>query len=238
MCARIWDYEAYSKSINTKPPSLEEDIHHRQGYYFGDDKWYHSAAKVISLCVLIVIVMFIYIYAWKTYRRHAREASQTSINGVSASHQEVNPHQQPIHRGGLHPSVIASLPTFLYNDTSTTTECAVCLCNLEEGEMARLIPTCNHMFHLQCINMWLSSHSTCPICRSPAQASNPTALHHEMSIWVPSMGPQVNSFSPAKTSSEGTSDDSSSKNSWDDANLISIDRRVQPHGQQTDGDKR
>ncbi|XP_043687512.1 RING-H2 finger protein ATL2-like [Telopea speciosissima] len=188
------------------------------GYYFGDDVWYHSAGKVTALCVLIVIVIFIYFYAWRTYRRHARETAQSSINGVSSSSQVVHSRQLPINKA-LHQSLIDSLPTFLYspthhfsNSTSTTTsECPVCLCNLEEGEMVRLIPTCKHMFHLQCINMWLSSHYTCPICRSPVQVSS-TGGHQEMSIWVPS---QLDSFNPATTttSSESTSDDASSQTS-------------------------
>ncbi|KAJ4975485.1 hypothetical protein NE237_000591 [Protea cynaroides] len=177
------------------------------GYYFGgDNKWYQSPAKIIPLSVLILMVLVIYFYAWRAHRRHAREVAQLPINGVSTS--------QPINRG-LYPSVIASLPTFLYNPAyyqNLNNECAVCLSNLEEGEMARVIPTCKHMFHLQCINMWLSSHSTCPICRSPVHATSTADQHQEMSLWVPSKGPQLDSFFPATQSLEGTSECAFSQN--------------------------
>ncbi|XP_042510360.1 E3 ubiquitin-protein ligase ATL41-like [Macadamia integrifolia] len=76
---------------------------------------------------------------------------------------------------GLQPSVIASLPIFVYKGTgeevedTNKTECTVCLSNIEDGEMGRLLPNCKHMFHVECIGVWLSSHSTCPICRTRAE---------------------------------------------------------------------
>lgn len=45
-------------------------------------------------------------------------------------------------------------------------ECAVCLSALEGEEKAKLLPNCNHFFHVDCIDKWLGSHSTCPICRA------------------------------------------------------------------------
>ena len=47
-------------------------------------------------------------------------------------------------------------------------ECAVCLSTLEEDELARRLPNSNHVFHMACIDTWLSGQITCPICRSDA----------------------------------------------------------------------
>ncbi|CAO2037891.1 unnamed protein product [Urochloa humidicola] len=50
--------------------------------------------------------------------------------------------------------------------------CAVCLEDVEAGEMVRRLPACGHLFHVECIDMWLHSHVTCPLCRcqvSPPQ---------------------------------------------------------------------
>uniref|UniRef100_A0A0D6QZZ7 RING-type E3 ubiquitin transferase n=1 Tax=Araucaria cunninghamii TaxID=56994 RepID=A0A0D6QZZ7_ARACU len=84
---------------------------------------------------------------------------------------------------GLDRSVIESFPVFTYDlvkglKTQTKgSECAVCLSDFEDTEMLRLLPKCSHAFHPECIDMWLCSHTTCPVCRTnlvPADESNPT----------------------------------------------------------------
>lgn len=44
-------------------------------------------------------------------------------------------------------------------------DCAVCLCEFEAEDKLRLLPKCSHAFHVECIDTWLLSHSTCPLCR-------------------------------------------------------------------------
>lgn len=73
---------------------------------------------------------------------------------------------------GLDPSVIEMFPTFLYSTVKGlkigkgVLECAVCLNEFEDDETLRLIPKCSHVFHPDCIDAWLSSHTTCPVCRA------------------------------------------------------------------------
>ncbi|CAN6243792.1 unnamed protein product [Urochloa humidicola] len=43
--------------------------------------------------------------------------------------------------------------------------CSVCLEDVRGGEMVRQVPACRHIFHVECIDMWLRSHRTCPMCR-------------------------------------------------------------------------
>ncbi|CAO2824641.1 unnamed protein product [Amaranthus hypochondriacus] len=70
---------------------------------------------------------------------------------------------------GLDPATLNSLPVVEYNpkDFKDGLECSVCLCEVSQGEKTRLLPKCNHGFHLECIDMWFQSHSTCPLCRNP-----------------------------------------------------------------------
>ncbi|PSS16453.1 RING-H2 finger protein [Actinidia chinensis var. chinensis] len=77
---------------------------------------------------------------------------------------------------GLDPGVIASLPTFVFkamglndNKREVETKCAICLSVLEDRKMARVLPNCSHTFHVVCIDRWLNSQSTCPICRIEAE---------------------------------------------------------------------
>jgi hypothetical protein len=46
------------------------------------------------------------------------------------------------------------------NDTS----CIICLDNYEKKTITRKL-ICNHSFHINCIETWLSNATTCPICR-------------------------------------------------------------------------
>ncbi|KAJ3295956.1 hypothetical protein HDU79_007922 [Rhizoclosmatium sp. JEL0117] len=47
----------------------------------------------------------------------------------------------------------------------TKEKCTVCLMPYEDGDMLRILK-CNHGFHSDCIDQWLTSHvNSCPICR-------------------------------------------------------------------------
>ncbi|KAL8775361.1 MAG: hypothetical protein Q9209_000369 [Squamulea sp. 1 TL-2023] len=45
--------------------------------------------------------------------------------------------------------------------------CLVCLCDYETGEEIRRLTKCNHLFHRECIDQWLTTgRNSCPLCRS------------------------------------------------------------------------
>ncbi|XP_010531590.1 PREDICTED: RING-H2 finger protein ATL32-like [Tarenaya hassleriana] len=73
---------------------------------------------------------------------------------------------------GLDDCVVETFPVFAYSSVkdckigSGALECAVCLSEFKENQMLRLIPRCNHVFHIDCIDPWLQSHDTCPVCRA------------------------------------------------------------------------
>ncbi|XP_076961058.1 RING-H2 finger protein ATL52-like [Bidens hawaiensis] len=54
--------------------------------------------------------------------------------------------------------------------------CAVCLSEFEEGDELRTLPECMHSFHVPCIDMWLYSHRSCPICRVEATIVAPSSV--------------------------------------------------------------
>jgi hypothetical protein len=45
--------------------------------------------------------------------------------------------------------------------------CTICQENFTDGERVRAISKCQHTFHIDCIDKWLSKKGACPLCRAP-----------------------------------------------------------------------
>ncbi|KAJ6818978.1 uncharacterized protein M6B38_404760 [Iris pallida] len=85
-------------------------------------------------------------------------------------------------------SVVDSLPLFSLSSAAgakspSSLDCAVCLSPFEPCDELRLLPSCRHAFHSQCIDTWLRSTLSCPLCRSSiASPQPPPPLPEEASI--------------------------------------------------------
>ncbi|KMT01575.1 hypothetical protein BVRB_9g215710 [Beta vulgaris subsp. vulgaris] len=70
---------------------------------------------------------------------------------------------------GLDKKALNLLPTTNYvceaGGSNKQTDCAICLTEFADGDIMRILPRCNHVFHVTCIDTWLGSHSSCPSCR-------------------------------------------------------------------------
>ncbi|XP_020592782.1 RING-H2 finger protein ATL60-like [Phalaenopsis equestris] len=146
----------------------------------------NNIAMVLTLVFVFLVFIFsilLYIYTHKsligrsTTRR--RRAAQTHLIFATGD--------APIPTLGLNPSILLSLPITIYrpNDFEESLECAVCLSELSDGEKVRRLPNCNHGFHLECIDMWFYSHSTCPLCRCAVGLSESAGSDTELAIPIP-----------------------------------------------------
>ncbi|KAI3673488.1 hypothetical protein L6452_39607 [Arctium lappa] len=85
---------------------------------------------------------------------------------------------------GLDQSFIDNhLPVFDYNailisGLQDQFDCAVCLCEFSPHDHLRLIPICSHAFHTHCIDTWLLSNPTCPLCRVNLSIENHPLRNH------------------------------------------------------------
>ncbi|XP_047057533.1 RING-H2 finger protein ATL74-like [Lolium rigidum] len=77
-------------------------------------------------------------------------------------------------RRGLDESALSALPVTAYRKESGSTgsagaDCAVCLSEFADGEKVRELPNCGHAFHVECVDAWLRTRTTCPLCRTEAE---------------------------------------------------------------------
>ncbi|WCJ24779.1 RING/U-box superfamily protein [Euphorbia peplus] len=92
---------------------------------------------------------------------------------------------------GLQQSIINSITVCKYKKDEGLIEgreCSVCLSEFEQDETVRLLPKCNHAFHITCIDTWLRSHTNCPLCRAHilndqnSENSSNNNIHVEMNL--------------------------------------------------------
>lgn len=69
---------------------------------------------------------------------------------------------------GADASVVSALPSSTIQDVEKLPEdarkCSICLEDFEAGDTRRMLP-CLHGFHEACVDRWLSSNGTCPVCK-------------------------------------------------------------------------
>ncbi|CAI9117180.1 OLC1v1018526C1 [Oldenlandia corymbosa var. corymbosa] len=79
---------------------------------------------------------------------------------------------------GLKKEVREMLPIIVFKESFSVndTQCSVCLGDYQAEEKLQQIPSCGHTFHVECIDNWLSTRATCPLCRqslvSPSSAKD------------------------------------------------------------------
>ncbi|CAN4126005.1 unnamed protein product [Withania somnifera] len=75
--------------------------------------------------------------------------------------------------------LLESLPLFSFGSVTgklTGVDCAVCLSKFEPDDQLRLLPLCCHAFHSSCIDTWLVTNQTCPLCRSTVYPTDADVL--------------------------------------------------------------
>ncbi|XP_062074763.1 RING-H2 finger protein ATL79-like [Humulus lupulus] len=149
--------------------------------YSGTGHFEANAAMIliILLCALICALALntaIRCFLRGHQQHHRPDAAQGRLQQQQQQQQKSN--------AGVAAAALEGVPALVYSAEVKTklagaeTECAICLSEFEEGQGVRLMARCNHGFHDQCIHQWLSSHSSCPTCRSTCLPPSPLTPHH------------------------------------------------------------
>ncbi|KAE8679843.1 E3 ubiquitin-protein ligase ATL4 [Hibiscus syriacus] len=134
-------------------------------------------AIVLILCITVLLSIFLY-FLLRHLNRLCFRSSTSNITPAAASSHRVTPEQS------VEAPFLDSLPLFTFsaitrcsnNGSTASADCAVCLSKFEPQDQLRLLPLCCHAFHADCIDAWLTSNQTCPLCRCPLFASESDIL--------------------------------------------------------------
>ncbi|KAL3512904.1 hypothetical protein ACH5RR_025621 [Cinchona calisaya] len=170
-----------------------------------------SRISPIVLLVIIILAVIFFVYGLlHLLVRYFMKRSSFSFSSIpqsnrnrettTGSHALQRQLQQLflMHDSGLDQAVIDALPIFYYKDLTGLKEpfdCVVCLCEFSDKDMLRLLPLCSHAFHINCIDTWLLSNSTCPLCRSLISSSGNPIGNNPLFNFDESSRERLNCFS-------------------------------------------
>lgn len=126
--------------------------------------------KTMAVVLFILIVVFFIMGFFSVYTRQCAERRMRARFNLAIP--VIDDDSDRRCSRGLDPEIIDTFPTFVYSAVKAlkigrvALECAVCLNEFRDDETLRLIPKCSHVFHPDCIDVWLATHPTCPVCRA------------------------------------------------------------------------
>ncbi|PSS19360.1 RING-H2 finger protein [Actinidia chinensis var. chinensis] len=141
--------QSYSESEQTSPTRASADLKMYQAFIF-------SVPILFTLILLLLLYLF-YLRRqrvdWSALRMrtaslHTRDDFFTCELGLKKEYREMLP-------------IIVFKESFSVNDA----QCSVCLADYQAEDRLQQIPSCGHTFHMDCIDLWLATHTTCPLCR-------------------------------------------------------------------------
>jgi E3 ubiquitin-protein ligase ATL6/9/15/31/42/55 len=129
-----------------------------------------------GVVIIVLSIMFFITFILLVYVKFCRVTPVHLLNPNSLNLQNnLGQTRSRSINSGVEQKVIETLPFFKFSSLKGSKqglECTVCLSKFEDEEILRLLPKCKHAFHMNCIDKWLESHSTCPLCRYIVEESD------------------------------------------------------------------
>ncbi|KAG9448221.1 hypothetical protein H6P81_014349 [Aristolochia fimbriata] len=143
----------HSPSTQQYPPSLQLKLYQ---------------AFIFSVPILFTIILFLLFYLF--YLKRRRPSSSSELLPTSRFTQATTVLSLPF-EVGLEKDFTDDLPVIIFNEGDSSarddTQCSVCLGDFELKEQLHQLPSCKHLFHVDCIRHWFVTNATCPLCRAP-----------------------------------------------------------------------
>nr|AFK33954.1 unknown [Lotus japonicus] len=158
----LLQFPLHNQLSPTSSPSIKNST---TDSYFGNREFDSNAIMILAvlLCALICSL------GLNSIIRCGLRFSNIVINDYSGTNN--NSPSPRLANKGIKKKALKKFPIVNYTPElklklpGLDTECVICLSEFTDGEKVRVLPKCNHGFHVRCIDKWLSSHSSCPKCR-------------------------------------------------------------------------
>jgi hypothetical protein len=92
-------------------------------------------------------------------------------------------------------SYISERPNIQQEDRN----CSICMLEINNNDIIRVLNNCSHYFHNNCIERWFDAHNTCPLCRNNLSENNnqpqtqqpPTQSTQQLPTQPPQLQPNI-----------------------------------------------
>lgn len=206
-------HKLYSNLSSTKSPSTTTTI--SSSLHTSHTSFPIIAVAVIGILATAFLLVSYYIFVIKCCLNWHRIdlLRRFSFSRRRAAEDQLMAYSPTVDNRGLNEAAIRSIPVFKFkksnaeNEQKDSCECAVCLNEFVEGEKLRAIPNCCHVFHIDCIDIWLQNNANCPLCRTSISAARPDVRMPMDRVFGPGPSPQDRSLVPAGDSFTGRDED-------------------------------
>ncbi|KAK4770696.1 hypothetical protein SAY87_031228 [Trapa incisa] len=125
-------------------------------------------AFIFSIPILFSIILFLLFYLFYLKRRTSSTTSLSPPPDIArVSRRAAAPYLPSRCEMGLKGELKNKLPIVVFDEElgRKDSQCCVCLGEFQMEEQLLQMPSCKHVFHVDCIHHWLHASSTCPLCR-------------------------------------------------------------------------
>ncbi|KAL5778530.1 hypothetical protein ACOSQ2_009267 [Xanthoceras sorbifolium] len=150
-------------------------------------------AFIFSVPIFFTFILLLLFYLFYLRRRRVDWSSLRMRTSLEDNNNDISGAEM-----GLKKELREMLPIIIYKESFSIrdTLCSVCLGDYQAEDKLQQIPACGHAFHMDCIDHWLATHTTCPLCR--------------LSLLAYAKTPSDSPYTPQETSQDAENTDGTS----------------------------
>jgi Ring finger domain len=144
--------------------------------------WISAFAPIIvPACFFGVLLLLAFLseILEKIEQHWHRNTNQAAATAAAIDDHTLQPEsREPPNTNGAHSFNIASLPMHLYDKEAVEggPSCPICKELFDKEDALVQLPLCIHSFHKECIDAWLQTKLTCPVCRCKVDMEIPREI--------------------------------------------------------------